>query len=140
MRDVKSQPRVDVRIIIQNDDGKTLLIRRATTKHALGSWCLPGGKVDYGQTVEQAVKKEIQEELSLECTFCRFLFYMDNLPSGTLETHYITLVFSCDTNGTIKLNDESSEYVWVGIDDLGRYEIAFQNDVAMKRYWETSAL
>ena len=41
---------------------------------------MPGGKIDYGETVEQAARKELREETALECIAARFLFHQDSLP------------------------------------------------------------
>ena len=57
-----------VRLIIPDHGGKVLILRRGNTTHATGEWNLPGGKVDYGRTVEEDVRKELMEETALECT------------------------------------------------------------------------
>lgn len=125
-----------VRLIIPNKEGKVLIVKRAHTSHSEGSWCLPGGKIDYGQTVEQAVAKELSEETSLVCTSSRFLFYQDSLPKIEGEMHCINLYFECSVEGEIKLNDESGEYAWVGREDFEKYKIAFRNDEGLRQYWE----
>jgi len=63
------------RLIIKNTRGKIMILRRAESEYATGSWCLPGGKVDYGDTVEQSAARELEEETSLACNSLRFLFY-----------------------------------------------------------------
>ncbi|MFH1764156.1 MAG: NUDIX domain-containing protein [Gemmatimonadota bacterium] len=64
-----------VRLIITNEDGKVLFLRRAATAYGDGGWCLPGGKVDYAETVEESARKELREETALEAPNTRFLFY-----------------------------------------------------------------
>jgi 8-oxo-dGTP diphosphatase len=51
--------------IVHDPDGRLLLIRRGHAPHA-GSWSLPGGRVESGETPEQAVEREVREETGLE--------------------------------------------------------------------------
>ncbi|MDX1388443.1 MAG: NUDIX domain-containing protein [Acidobacteriota bacterium] len=128
-----------VRLIIADDRGRVLILRRhAESEYGKGSWCLPGGKVDYGDTVEATVEKELREETTLECTAMEFLFYQDSLPLEPGRMHGINFYFKCIVSGEIELNDESSEYVWLGPDDLDGYDIAFRNDEALRLFWKDS--
>jgi len=130
------RPFLAVRAIIANNDGKVLIIKRTNTLHGDGKWCLPGGNVEYGQRVREAVKKEIKQEISLTCTDFFFLFFEENLPSEESDLHYVNLIYECFTEGTLQLNYESSEYAWIGPEDLQNYNLAFRNDVVLKMYWE----
>ena len=125
-----------VRLIIKNTRSEVLILRRAESEYATGSWCLPGGKVEYGDTVEQSAAHELQEETSLVCNSLRFLFYQDSLPLKPGGMHCVNLYFECAVSGNIVLNQESSHFAWIGPSDLKNYEIAFRNDVALIRYWE----
>ena len=125
-----------VRLIITDKDGKILLLKRQNTDYGNGAWCLPGGKVDYGQNVEGAVIEELREETSLICTEAKFLFYQDSLPTQPNTMHCINLYFQCSVTGQVILNDESSEYAWMREEDLDKYDIAFKNDLALLQYWK----
>ncbi len=124
-----------VRLIIPNGEGNVLILRRARTEYAEGDWCLPGGKVDYNESVEQAVRKELREETALECEGVRFLFYQDSLPPVPGTMHCINLYFECSVSGDIEMNPESSDWAWIGPADLDQYHIAFRNDEGLQRYW-----
>jgi len=124
-----------VRLIITDSGGRVLVLRRENTSHASGEWCLPGGKVDYGETVEESIVKEIREETSLICTSARFLFYQDSLPMKPGGMHCINLYFECRVEGTIRLNEESSEHAWISQGDMPRYALTFRNDEGLMRYW-----
>ena len=125
-----------VRLIVPDAQGRVLMLRRQRNTYAAGAWCLPGGKVDYKQTVLDAVEKELCEETSLACTSAKFLFYQDSLPLAPGGMHCINLYFECTVSGNIMLNRESAEHAWIGPADLGKYEIAFRNDLALIRYWQ----
>ena len=125
-----------VRLIIPNAEGKVLLLRRSGAAYANQAWCLPGGKIDYEQTAEEAVRRELREETELTPTSIRFLFYQDSLPLAPGKMHCINLYFECDVSGNIALNEESSEYAWIGPSDLETYDIAFRNEAGLCTYWQ----
>jgi ADP-ribose pyrophosphatase YjhB (NUDIX family) len=151
-----------VRLIIPNSDNQVLILRRAflpfaqwlycfpgvpnplfvdypeyysPTKNPGGRWCLPGGNVDYDVTLEEAVIKELAEETSLECTEAKFLYYQDSLPLKAGGTQCINFYFECRVSGTVQLNEESSEFAWIGPDELDQYRLTFRNDWGLKRFW-----
>jgi len=127
-----------VRLIVPDTDGHVLVVRRRGGGYAPGDWCLPGGKVDYGDTVERTVAKELTEETALKCTSAEFLFFQDSLPLAPGQMHCINLYFRCAAQGKIVLNPESSEHAWIGPDDLDHYALAFRNDEGLQRYWSES--
>lgn len=131
-----SNPIPIVRLIISNSAGRALILKRANTGHAPGAWCLPGGKINYGETVKEAAERETREETSFVCVSTRFLFYQDSLPLESGAMHCINLYLECAVQGNIALNHESSRFAWIGPEDLPNYEIAFRNDTALIRYWK----
>jgi len=130
-----NRPYLAVRAIISNESGDVLILKRAGTKHGNGKWCLPGGNVEFGQTITDAVVREIKQETSLICKEIDFLFYLENLPSEESELHYINLAFKCNVEGSVKLNHESSDYAWIDSSSITNYLIAFRNDEMLRRYW-----
>jgi len=124
-----------VRIIIADAQGRVLLLKRDAAEYGQGKWCLPGGKVDYGETVEQAVRKEVFEETALDCTSTAFQFYQDSLPLEEGKMHVVNLYFECTVDGEIQLNEESSEFAWVTEANLDEYSVVFQNDEGLRLYW-----
>jgi len=130
-----SRPVPVVRLIIPDASGRALILRRAAGTTAGGRWCLPGGKIDYGDTVEQAAVRELQEETGLRATRFQFLFYQDSLPPSPGTMHCINLYLECVAEGNLALNNESVEAMWIGIEDLPQYSIAFWNDEGLARYW-----
>jgi mutator protein MutT len=126
-----------VRLMIENERGEILFLRRAQTAYGEGGWCLPGGKVDYGETVEEAALKELREETALDGRELRFLFYQDSLPPEPDSMHCINFYFACGVSGDLDLNPESSECAWIGSADLDGYDIVFRNDEGVRRYWRS---
>jgi 8-oxo-dGTP diphosphatase len=124
-----------VRIIIPDNQGQILLLQRSASGYAGGLWCLPGGKVDYNETVENAMKRELFEETMLTCVSFKFLFYQDSLPIKPQGMHCLNLYFECIWNGNVQLNEESSSYLWLNKKEIDEYKITFNNDLALKEYW-----
>jgi mutator protein MutT len=58
------EPRLAVGAVVLREDGAVLLVRRARPP-AVGSWTLPGGKVEDGETAEAAIAREVLEETGL---------------------------------------------------------------------------
>ena len=115
-----------VAALIHNDKNEILFTIR---KHepAAGKLDLPGGFVDLGETAENAVIREVFEELNLDITEMNFLgTFTNKYVYGGLEYQTLDLVFDCDVNSftTIKAADDVSGYVFknpatVNPDEIG---------------------
>lgn len=97
-------------------DGKVLLVRR-TRAPAHGLFTLPGGRVELGETLVEAVAREVKEETALDIEVIALAGYREMMPreaSGALSGHYVILPFAARwTGGEVKLNDELDEARWV---------------------------
>jgi ADP-ribose pyrophosphatase YjhB (NUDIX family) len=108
--------------VIFDDDGKVLLERRSDN----GFWGLPGGAVDIGESVEQAIKREVMEETSLTVEVKRLIgVYSDPLrynissyPDGNV-VHWVTVVFECvRIGGELRISHESTDIRYFDVGDL----------------------
>jgi 8-oxo-dGTP pyrophosphatase MutT (NUDIX family) len=124
-----------VRLIVCDEENRVLILRRAPESFMPGVWCLPGGKVDYGDTVAETCAKELTEETGLVLSGLRFLFLQDSEPLAPGELQYLNLYFTCTASGPIQLNAESDAFAWVARPDLPQYDLAFRNDEALERYF-----
>jgi 8-oxo-dGTP diphosphatase len=94
-----------VDIIIEMEDGGIVLIERRNPPHG---WALPGGFVDYGETVEQAAIREAREETSLDVTLVRqFHVYSD--PQRDQRLHTLAVVFIATATGTPEAADDAKD-------------------------------
>ena len=85
-------------------------------------FCLPGGKVDPGETFIQGAIRETEEETGIQIEIPRYVGDGQSMDNQYLvKTYYITL----DNKPTVTLSpDEHSEYKWVKFSDISKYELA----------------
>lgn len=124
-----------VRLIVVDPGGRVLILRRANTQHSQGQWCLPGGKAEYGITLEDSARKELLEETSLRCKELRFLFHQDSLPESLGEMHCVNFYYACSFEGQVAINNESDDFAWITPRDLKAYTIVFRNEEGILRFW-----
>ena len=128
------RPVVAIRAIAQDAQGRILLLKRANSEYGEGKWCLPGGKLDYGDTPEGTVEKELQEETGLAVSDVNFLFFQNSLPVQPGEMHCVNLYFACSCRGKVSLNEEISEFAWVTARKALEYKPIFGADEAIRRW------
>jgi len=99
-------PTVD--IIIEMNNGIVVIER----KNEPFGWALPGGFVDYGESVEQAARREAKEETNLELIDMKqFRVYSD--PERDPRMHTISVVFIAKGKGVLRANDDAKNAVVV---------------------------
>lgn len=97
-------PLVTVDLIINIDDG-IVLIERNNPPHG---WALPGGFVDYGETLEQAAVREAREETGLQVNL-RGQFHTYSDPARDPRHHTVSTVFLATAQGTPKGGDDARQ-------------------------------
>ena len=100
-------PTVDIIIETAAENGRKgiVLIERRNEPHG---WALPGGFVDYGESLEKAAVREAKEETSLDVRLKRqFHSYSD--PDRDPRQHTITTVFVAEASGTPKAADDAKD-------------------------------
>lgn len=104
-------PTVD--IIIRHAD-QIVLIERKNEPYG---WALPGGFVDYGESLEQAALREAQEETALELkNLQQFHAYSD--PDRDPRQHNISMVFTADGEGLLCGGDDAAQAKLFSLDEL----------------------
>jgi 8-oxo-dGTP diphosphatase len=97
-------------------DGKVLLARRARGA-ATGLFSLPGGVVEIGETLIEAVVREVREETSLTIEPVALAGYREAISrdgQGRIERHFVILPFAARwLAGEVSLNEELSEARWL---------------------------
>lgn len=101
-------PGLTVDVIIDNGDGRVLLIER---RHVPEGWALPGGFVEVGETVEAAAIREAKEETGLDVQLVRqYHVYSD--PARDPRGHTVAVVFVGRSTGTPSAGDDAKAARW----------------------------
>ncbi|PAX53116.1 8-oxo-dGTP diphosphatase MutT [Brunnivagina elsteri] len=110
--------------VIWNDTGKILIDRRLPQGAMGGLWEFPGGKVEPGETVEDCIKREIQEELGIEIEVGDCLITIDH----TYTHLQVTLtVHHCRYLAGVPQPIECDEVRWVSLDELETFDFPEAN-------------
>jgi ADP-ribose pyrophosphatase YjhB (NUDIX family) len=125
-REYPDHPFVGVGALVHRG-GKILLVKRAKEPNK-GRWIIPGGLVELGENLEQAVLREVKEELGFDASIDLMLDVASEVALDEEERvkyHYVLIDFLVSPNqhddDVVVLNEESSSYQWFqpeGIDDL----------------------
>ena len=99
-------------------DGKVLLVRRARSP-AKGFYSLPGGRVEFGESLHQALAREVEEETGLGIEIIGLAGWREVLPATAGAGHYMIMSFAARwTAREPVLNDELDDFRWVAPDAL----------------------
>ena len=103
MAEKYSNPLLTVDIIVELADGMIVLIERKNPPHG---WALPGGFVDYGESIEHAAIREAEEEISLNVTLTE-QFYTYSDPRRDPRHHPASTVFIATAVGVPRAADDA---------------------------------
>jgi len=114
-------PLATVGALIFNDAGEVLMV---LTHKWSDLWGIPGGKIKWGETSEEALRREIREETSLKVVDIEFVLVQDCIHPREFyrEAHFVLLNYTCHCEGRpeVILNDEAREFRWVTVGEAGR--------------------
>jgi ADP-ribose pyrophosphatase YjhB (NUDIX family) len=103
-------------------DGKILLVRRARSP-AKGFYSLPGGRVEFGETLHAALHREVDEETALKIEITGLAGWREVVP-GTGGGHYLIMSFAARwIAGEPVLNDELDDFRWLAPDGLSDLKV-----------------
>lgn len=111
-------------------DGKILLTKRAIQPFQ-GSWCIPGGHIEIGEPIQEAIKREVKEETGLDFEPRFFGFYDEIFPD--INWHAVVLIFQGTPTGEVRPDHEVTEWKWVSPRELKKFRpLAFVDDRILK--------
>jgi ADP-ribose pyrophosphatase YjhB (NUDIX family) len=125
-REYPDAPIAGVGAVIVRDDGpggqkQVLLIRRAQ-EPLKGEWSLPGGAVELGETLEEAIRREVLEETGLIVEIIDTVQAFDRISrdaEGRVRYHYVLIDFLCRiTGGSLACATDALEGRWATADQL----------------------
>ena len=100
-----------VEAVMKNSKGEVLLLKRSKkNKFFVGKWQLPGGKVEFGENVDKAIKREILEETGCECASLKSgKVYSLSVPFDRFYSTVFLMVFYCKIKDEVCLSKDHSQ-------------------------------
>ncbi|MFB0502199.1 MAG: NUDIX hydrolase [Candidatus Bathyarchaeia archaeon] len=126
-REYPTQPIVGVGALIVHE-GKLLIVKRGV-EPAKGKWSIPGGAVELGERIRDALVREVKEECGLDAEIAleRPMDAIDNIiisKDGRLQYHFVLLQFLARLKGgTLKPASDVLDARWVLLDEVEKYDL-----------------
>ncbi len=120
-------PGVGAAVVIRDEAGRLLMVKRAPGASRAGYWSIPAGFVDYGEEIRAAAARELLEETGLVAEIGEVVFVASNFHDPAKLTVGVWFEGTV-TGGTLRAGDDAEEVGWFPIDDPP--ELAFDTDRA----------
>jgi 8-oxo-dGTP diphosphatase len=113
-----AHPQLAVSAIIFRN-GEVLLVRRARSP-GKGFYSLPGGRVEFGESLQTALHREVREETGLKIEIAGLAGWREVLPGASGGGHYVIMSFAARWAGNEPvLNEEHDDFKWLKPEDFG---------------------
>jgi mutator protein MutT len=123
--DYPEGPIVGVGAVIVND-GKAIIIKRANDPYK-GQWSIPGGRVELGESLADAVRREMREETGLDVEVGPLIEVFERIQRDAdqrIRYHFVIVDYLCTcVGGELCASDDAEEAAWVTGEDLAHYDI-----------------
>lgn len=124
-REYPSRPIIGVGVVVWRGD-EVLLIERGKPPRQ-GTWSIPGGAQEVGETVAEAGRREVFEETGVEVEVTTLVDVVDSIRpdgEGRIRSHYTLVDLTGEwVSGGLRPGDDASDCRWVSLDDLPAYEL-----------------
>jgi ADP-ribose pyrophosphatase YjhB (NUDIX family) len=125
--------------VCRDDDGRLLLARASPSLTLRGRWFLPGGGVQHGESPEESLVREIEEETGLTVELGSFLDVISDvrtLPDGT-SLHTVRLVYEVDTwRGELRPESDGTTdaVAWFTLEEVRQIPLALYVQTVVERH------
>ena len=133
---VKKAPVIGVGAVVIRED-KVLLVKRGTAPF-VGQWCIPGGKVAFGETLQQAAEREILEETSIVIRAGKPVYAFDIIDTSNTEHSFHYVVIDLDAtyiSGEPDARDDAMEAAWFSRHEIDRDDVQELTRNFLREWW-----
>lgn len=118
--------------------GKALVLRRDDNDEiGGGTWEFPGGNIEFGESPEEALKREYLEETGLEVEIEKLLYVTSFKTHPNRQVLLIAYLCRCSDSTALRLSCEHSEYKWAGREELQKcLSEGIAQDIGRNNLWE----
>lgn len=123
MGNEKIYPEATVGAVILNPENKVLICRSSKWNN---KYVIPGGHIEAGEKMEEALVREVKEETGLEIYDIELLGITESIYSDSFQSqkHFIFVDFICRSDSTeVELNHEAQSYEWIELDEVENYNL-----------------
>lgn len=113
--------KVAIKAIIEKD-GKILILKRSSAEDVYENlWDIPGGRMEFGELPNEAIKREIMEETNLESEIISPFAVWSFMAKPDLQVVGITMIAKY-VSGEVKLSKEHTEFRWIDAKEFSKLE------------------
>lgn len=120
-------------------DERILIVKRASPP-SIGKWSIPGGVIEIGETAEEAVRREVREEVGIDIQDVELLDIYDSITrdeNGRVRYHYLIVEYLARPSSLeIKHSEEVLEYRWVTLEEITRLDVTPSLRELLKKHKE----
>ncbi len=125
-------PFLAVDAVIIGKDGRSVILIRRLNPPFKDYYALPGGFVEVGERLEDALKREVREEAGLEVEVERIIGIYDE-PNRDPRGHVVTVAYLCrEVGGELKASTDAKDAKRVAIEELANIKLAFDHEKILK--------
>lgn len=110
---------VGVKAIVEDENGRVLLLQRSKPFHGEDflKWDIPGGRIDVGEKLADALRRELNEETGLDLAEIKNTFHVQDILFNP-KLHVVRVTYEVTATGDVTLSDEHIEFQWFKKDEI----------------------
>lgn len=118
------RPLIGVGAVVFNAAGEVLLIKRGKEPQ-YGRWMVPGGTLEWGETLEEAAVREVREETGIDIVIETFVEIIEAITPGDSGFHYVIMDFAAHArSGVLAAGSDALDAAWVSAEGQHEYDLS----------------